>query len=396
MCRMTFLLFTLFLILSNFGAVCGGSPDEDILISKNTIGILGTSTGGDKIAWLSQYDSYDEYPVSADAEYRIIVHNITSGEEIQIPVNSSRPDNPEISGRYVVWADSVSGSATGYDIYYHDLESGITKTATTEYGDQRNPRIAGDIIIWNELSGPGREYLKKSIFNIADGTLFYFSFDSMTPSGAVTDGKRILSVISNEDFFSLYLYDLNLKDIIPVYEKSGYLWDLALSGDNAAWIEYKWDGDITTDYTIRFFNISSGYMDNFSSGSMPIHGLSIDGNLVVFKYGDYENQYNKNGSDIWYHDFNLHKTALLTERPGSQYGPSVSDGKIVFYDNYHTNRGIYLRYFKKSSGNTKFILDIPYSTKAESTAGAETPGFGLSVIFMGFIMVTIIFWYRIK
>lgn len=353
MIRKSCLIFWVVSFFLIAGLVCAGSPDEDILVSKNISGNYWTSIDGDRVVWLSQYDSYDEHAARADAKYRIIVHNITSGEETLIPVFSSRPENPGISERYVVWSDSVPGGSTAYDIYYHDLESGITKTATTEYGDQKNPVVAGNIIIWNEYFGPGKKNSRISIYNISDQSLSNLEFVSPKGTVADTDGKNILFSVCNETSYSIYLYNISKEEKTLVYQGSGSVW-LSISGDNVGWIEHIYRGEDPAFYKRMFYNISSCKIETLNEGLIPMESLDIDDNLVVYLYGNYGATYDKNGTAVYFYDLRTKEGGLLSKRDGNQRNPSVSDGKIVWQDWYPDNRGLYLRYYDMNPGIADF------------------------------------------
>ncbi|MBN1431724.1 MAG: hypothetical protein JW931_03025 [Methanomicrobiaceae archaeon] len=367
--------------------------DEDILVSKNIYGNYWTSIDGDKIVWLSKYDRYYEHPVYADANYRIIVHNITSGEETQIPVNSSRPESPGISGKYVVWCGSRFGSSTGYDIYLHDLESGITKAVTTEYGDQKNPVIAGDIIIWNEYFGPGKTMARISIYNISDQSLLDFEFKSPKGNIADTDGKNILISVRNETSYSIYLYNLSGGEKSLIYEGRGSA-GVSISGDNAGWVEHIYRGGDPALYKLIFYNISSRETVTLNEGLIPIGDLDIDENLAVYLYGNYGATYDKNGTSVYFYDLRTKEGGLLSERDGNQRNPSVSDGIIVWQDWYPGNQGLYLRYYDKYPDAMDSLVNQSEIISAVSGESVETPGFGLIAVFMGFVLIYLIHGYR--
>jgi len=392
--RITALIITVIIIISGVGTVCAGSSGEDILVSKNVYGNYWTSIDGDKIVWLSKYDTYYEHPVYADADYRIIVHNITSGEEIQIPVFSCRPESPGISGRYVVWSDSVPGGSTGYDIFYYDLESGITKAATTEYGDQRYPAIAGDIIIWKEYFGPGRSMTRISIYNISDESLSDFEFVSPKQTGSDTDGKKVIYSICNETSYSIYLYNIFWEEKTLLYEGSGSA-GVSISGDNAGWIESICRGE-ASHYKLMFYNISSCETVTLNEGSIPMRSLEIDDHLAVYLYGSSGATYDKTGTSVYFYDLNTKEGGLLSDRDGNQRNPSVLDGRIVWEDNYPENSGIYLRYYKTGPDATGSSMNQSAVLSVSSGGNVETPGFGIVTVFMGFILINMICGYRIK
>ncbi len=389
-----FVFFVSIIILA--GIVSAGLTDEDILVSKNVYGNYGTSIDGDNIVWLSKYDLYVEHQVYASAKDRIIVHNITSGDEAQIPIDGIKAGNPEISGRYIVWSDSFSGSSTGCDIYIHDLESGLTEIVAGEYGDQLAPVIAGDIIIWQESFGQGKKMSRISIYNISAKSLSAIEFGS--PRGTVTDtdGKNILFSVRNETSYSIYLYNLLKKEKILIYSDQGSIWDLSISGDRAGWIESLFHGGDSASYKLFLYNITSGSTEIITEGIIPMRSLDIDDNLAVYLYGYNDGFYNKNGTSIYFYDLKTRATGLLSKRDGNQINPSVSDWRIVWEDNYPENSGIYLRYYDTGPDETDFSVNQSSSLPATSGENVETPGFGLIAILMGFILITLIHGYRRK
>lgn len=382
-------------LLLFFGTVCAGSSGEDIPVSKNVYGNYWTSIDGDRIVWLSQYYSYGENQVRESAKYRIIVYNITSGEESHIPVFGSRPGSPGISGHYVVWSDSVPGGSTGSDIYFHDLETGTTKAATTEYGDQIEPVIAGDIIIWKEYFGPGKEMSRISIYNIGSENLSHLEFRSPQGIVADTDGKNIIFSFCNGTSYSICLYNISEEEKTLVYEGTGSA-RVSISGDNAGWIEYVYRGRDPGFYKLMFCNISSSEIETLKEGYTPVGSLDIDDDLAVYLYGDYGATYDKNGTSLYYYDLKSKETGLLSERDGNQRNPSVSDGIIVWQDNYPENRGIYLRYYDGTRDEVDSPLDQSGNRSKTPEENVESPGFGSVITVLGLFILNIILWFRKK
>jgi len=383
-------LFVFFIL--NFLFVCtvsGESPDEDILVSKNEYGNYWTSIDDDKMVWLSKYDIYYEHPARADAKYRIIIHNITSGEETQIPVFGGRPEDPGISGRYVVWADSVPGGSTGYDIFFHDLESGINRAATKDYGDQRCPVIAGDIITWMEHFGPGSKMTRISVYNITDESLSGFEFASPKQTVADTDGKNIIYSICNETSYGIYLYNISGEDQTLLYEGNG-LAEVSISGDNAGWIESIYHGRDPSLYKLMFCNITSGETDTLYYGEIPVADLDIDGNLAVYLYGHYGATYDKNGTSVYTYDLKTKEGGLLSKRDGNQRSPSVSDGIIVWDDQYPENSGIYLRYYDVSRDKNNSSVNQSENQSETPGKNVETPGFDFFMVLSGLVVINFI------
>lgn len=61
---------------------------------------------------------------------------------------------PDIDGNYVVWQrKSVSAANTEWDIYLYDRRSRTQTAITTVAGNQTNPRVSGDWVVWTDAAG---------------------------------------------------------------------------------------------------------------------------------------------------------------------------------------------------------------------------------------------------
>ncbi|MED4752171.1 hypothetical protein [Brevibacillus choshinensis] len=135
----------------------GGSDVYMYDISKKKETLL--TSGSAKVSHLEIAGKNVVWDDKSQGGSDIFLYNITSGDVEQIST-SGKASNPTAGDTYIAWQDERSGNA---DIYYYDLKAETEKAAVTTHGDQVNPSIYGDQIIFEDQSD---EYSQISLYTI--------------------------------------------------------------------------------------------------------------------------------------------------------------------------------------------------------------------------------------
>jgi len=141
-----------------FAGVAAGSAPEglktDFVVS------------GDGMIWLE---------VDGNGVKQVHYRNLTTGEERKLTNTPSAKDAPHLYGNTVVWADKGShGPDTVYwDIYRHDLVSGLTEKVNKRDGELSNPITDGVGVVWFDRLRYGdmfyRQLATGDVYNLGEG-----------------------------------------------------------------------------------------------------------------------------------------------------------------------------------------------------------------------------------
>ncbi|MBP7716007.1 MAG: PKD domain-containing protein [Methanoregulaceae archaeon] len=102
--------------------------------------------------------------------------NILTHESIQIGETATEKYNPRISGTRVVWEQvEEKRIQSENDVYLYDSTTGIVSKLLLDSGDEYNPAIYGDYVVWIDAqSGGGDVY----VHNLVDDTTLPLTTDS--------------------------------------------------------------------------------------------------------------------------------------------------------------------------------------------------------------------------
>lgn len=98
---------------------------------------------GNTVVWAEYVGEYRQIRA-----YTFDPGDITHGVYRTLTSGACEHRDPDVSGRYVVWADLCNGN---WDVYEYDLAMSTGRYLTTATTDQMYPRISGDRVIWEDL-----------------------------------------------------------------------------------------------------------------------------------------------------------------------------------------------------------------------------------------------------
>ena len=103
-----------------------------------------TTLSGDRVVWMD----------FRNGNFDIYMHDLTTGLEYQITTHPSDELWPAISGDRIVWVDLRNGRGPGnWDIYMYDITTGVEMPIGTAPLGFGVPAISGDRIVWSDTGG---------------------------------------------------------------------------------------------------------------------------------------------------------------------------------------------------------------------------------------------------
>jgi beta propeller repeat protein len=155
--------------------------------------------------------SYQEKPVTdgtnlAYIDYssnygKLFLYNISSGSTVEVSPYMAGKDNPRVYGNIIVWEDyrNATSDKKNADIFMYDISTQTTKPICTAPKYQGNPYVYGKWIVWED-------------------------YRNSTPSDSL-----------NSD---IYAYDITTNSEFPVVTGPSYQGHPTLLSDTVCWIDY--------------------------------------------------------------------------------------------------------------------------------------------------------------
>lgn len=290
-------------------------------------------TSGDFIVWHdvdSSLKGYDLY-----------MYSISSGMLRVICDEEGDQKNPDISQNLVVWEDSRKGDT---DIYLYDIDTGENVPVCTREGDQLNPRISDSYVTYTENILKGTYRI--CIYDLR--TSEESSFDIQAWEASVVPGKNSLIILETENsgqYLSLYNISTgnfhNFRNVTGVF---GYDSHPRISGDRVIWSEINESGGLrASTSTIYMYNISSGTTDTVFESTISESGdflvdPDIDGEFAAWESVEFapEKRYSYDLKVI-VHDLKTGETSdIAVTKPlikgNRDLSPKISGDYVVWID----------------------------------------------------------------
>lgn len=154
------------------------------------------------------YRSYSE--VGSD----IIIYDISTGEEVEIPEEYSRVGNPKIFGNKVVYQVETDGDTNPIDtqdIVIYNLDTG-DRTHLYKDGNDMDVAIYGDVIVWMNCPNPSANFHSRKyniwMYNIVTGEETQLTGGKPTQTEPDIYENMVVWMDYRNDNWDIYMYDL--------------------------------------------------------------------------------------------------------------------------------------------------------------------------------------------
>lgn len=236
-----------------------GGPEQRLTSTYNA---LDPDISGNNVVWRN-WDTG-----------KIVVHNLTTGDEQDTSTAAAQMVSPSISGNIVVWTDYRNSTDYG-DIYMRDLTqpadapvSVADPSPAIPYPtkDKRNPDIDGSIVAWEDMRNAYQDssgwwhnpdiYMK----NLTTGVEQAVCTDASDQYNPVVAGHRIYWQDFRNGNWDVYMKDIDTGVETRVTNNAaGQSWPGA-SGDFAVWKDTRDGGEAT-----YFRNMVAGLDERISA-----------------------------------------------------------------------------------------------------------------------------------
>ncbi len=308
---------------------------------------------GNRIVW----EDYRNDPLGGYGSpyYRnsdIYMHDLSTGDIIQLTDDPSAQIKPRIWENYVVWEDYRHGNA---DIYYIDLNTMTEHRVTTHGSDQISPKIHGEKIVWGDYTDNmfGDIYMydiqEDETIVISDGRHRKENPDIYEDTIVWTDYRNYWTGVYETMVSDIYMYDLNTEEESPFIEEPIHQRNPSIYKNTATWIEY--EGKNNNIYMKRLGENKTVVSAEPSSEEAP----EIYGGRIIFFERYYEGVDHVHDA-IWIYDI-LENTKTRV----AKVDVGETEGVVARFPAIYQDQIVWEERHPSASENLTFQYDIFYT-----------------------------------
>jgi beta propeller repeat protein len=246
--------------------------------------------------------------------------NLATEEELRVS-SSDHASSPAIDNGVVVWMDRRDGD---YDIYRFDLESRKESVLYAADGNQVDPAIQGDTVVWRNGEYP--HWSEVWGYSIAEGNALLVSETVSNKWKPDVYGKVVVWGDYRNGDWDVYGYDLAESREFAIATGPEYQRSVAIFGDTVAYENSSASGGPS----------SIGLYDLVTGGHEYVFVPSIVDWLDIFEgtvvWGDYRGGDSARGSDIYGYSVFAEEEFIICGKIGWQYNAAIDHDMVVWSD----------------------------------------------------------------
>lgn len=221
---------------------------------------------GDSLVWMS-YTSSD---------WDIYHMNVTNGNITRITNDNNTQGYPDVWKNYIVWQDSREREG-GFDIYLYDMTSKTEKKISNSLGNNENPRIAENKVVWiNDNEGSRRVMA----YDMISDSVELISSSNAQAFGLEFDGTNAAWMDSRKGVFNIFMTSMLDKaekqltfgisnEVDPLVSDGKIIWKVKHNE-----VDHVYMYDTLTTYTTRL-----------TVGTEDHTPMAFSGNSLLIKKG---------------------------------------------------------------------------------------------------------------
>ncbi|MHC4474451.1 MAG: hypothetical protein ACYTEL_02320 [Planctomycetota bacterium] len=245
----------------------------------------------------------------------IYIKNLDSAEKIQV-TSLGKARAPAIDAGLVVWADDRNGD---YDIFGYDLSERTEYGIYVAPGDQVDPAIHGDTVVWR--SGAYPLWPEVWMYSISQDTAWLVSSSTANKWKPDVYGDIVVWGDYRDGNWDIYAYDAEAGTEFLIaggtnYQRGAAIWGTIVVYENTE----RPDGPST----IGVYDLITGEHVYISVPNM-VDWLDVDGPILV--WGDYGKG---TDTDIYGYDLSTGEEFAICALPGWQYRPRIYENTVVW------------------------------------------------------------------
>ena len=227
--------------------------------------------------------------------------DLKTNREVAIAVAPGQQRNPAVSGDRIVWWDTGPTRSTGSDIYMMDYRTKETTVICGDADEQRLPAIDGDIVVWEDLSKIFVDWDDIDVVGMDLGTGERFVVDDSAGLQAQPDvcGDWVVYADFSSDVThaDIKAFNVRTKERKTLSARSTYEYHPRIGADGlVAWQEDPYLNGQNVD--VRGCYVTGGASFTIASGSGNQGNQTVSPHLVVYQDGRKPGGYGMIGYDL--------------------------------------------------------------------------------------------------
>jgi len=202
--------------------------------------------------------------------------------DLKFLYSKNKQDNPVIDGEIVIWEESTAERSF---LRMYDISTGESGEAVEGIGESAScllPDLSGDRLVFiSRDAGSSAVYLV--LYNMTTCEMTNVArLPSMYQPPAI-DGDLIIWAESYDDYYSVYMYNIDQKMTSVISPKTGYQMYPDTSGDRVVWVYYGQRGeDLENGGNIYLYDSKTGNASVISQEGEDLDFPRIAGDYVVW------------------------------------------------------------------------------------------------------------------
>ena len=354
-----------------------------------------------------RYLVYEARKGTGDSD--IFLYDIATGNTTAIATGPAIQRTPTVSGDMVVYtAYTKQGwEQTDTDLYLYRISTRAT-TRITLPGEQVNPRISGNLLVWQD-EAPGHSSVNLMLQDLTTETRMKIPAQKWAYSPDIS-GRRVIW-IDRLDSPAIFLYDVLDRTSERVTNRTGIQGYPQIDRNRVTWADIRGE-----DQDIFVLDVVTGDETRVTEGDRNQFTPSISGDRVAWI--DYRNDY----FDVYTYNLATGRLSGITDDRARQSDVQVGGCIVAWADD---RNGSYDVYYQELSGCTpppaieKISLpeDTPVPTEtpvatmttppttettvpttvpttATPVPATTTPGFGFGAVAAGLGIMALSAWFQ--
>lgn len=301
-------------------------PEPVVIAKSDSAKYNSIAFENNTVAWIEYGPNNKGIPGSSIHKF-----DISTGRQETVIVDPSGKFSLDLSGPRYVWSDQRG-------IFLYDEQESILKFLYSE-NPQSNPVIDGDIIIWEEKNAE-RSFLR--MYDISTGDYsdavrgMSSHIDCFLPE---VSGDRLVFISKESGSAEVYLVLCNLTtgERLNVARLPSMYQPPAIDGDLIVWAESYDDY-----YSVYMYNIDRKMTSVISPKTGYQMYPDISGSRVVWVYYGQRGEEMKEGGSIYLYDFLAGNASVISQQGERLDFPKISGDYVVWTDRQGDTNDIYL------------------------------------------------------
>lgn len=190
---------------------------------------------------------FEDYGTDDNRDIRLVKLG-SNAEPEYINRNNQDKANPDIDGKWVVYQQLDDGKRD-WNIYLYNFETKETRQLTRNVNIQQNPRIGGEVVVWEDNRNGKWDIFMYNIKKDITTAVTFDEYDNVEP--AVHGSKIVWTRYAQDGSSDIYMVDLQIPKTYSVCVGPGNQIKPDIYVDKVVWQDDRFGGWNIFQYTLK-------------------------------------------------------------------------------------------------------------------------------------------------